>query len=360
MRNISIELKDIKNFLCKKIYRNGVITKRLMGVTMRYVRGTRYRDFAYFLKYIQPYCKQNLKSLIIDFENKSKEKSQPATIYEEDLEKMSKILDNFSPAELPPATGSFRKMQLNILSFAKDVLSDICANTDIKVWMDGGTLLGAVRHKGFIPWDDDMDFALLRKDYVKLMEYMKNKYIYIDTSDWLNGKVLEPMVKNLLAQYPNQIFCFRHKDSFKCIKGTIDNFTVLDFFAYDYYNNAHNVSTISEYSQKLKKEVNDSQKYSEIFEIYKRELNEGKDVVEDSDVIYAGIDNFGFYWHSVKGLLRKSDIFPLQKIKFEDWEFFAPNNTHEYLKAIYNFYNNFPKTGIAIGNHVNTRNMRLD
>lgn len=54
-------------------------------------------------------------------------------------------------------------------------LKRICEKHNIKYFMIAGTLLGAVRHKGFIPWDDDMDFAILRKDFSKFLSVCKNE-----------------------------------------------------------------------------------------------------------------------------------------------------------------------------------------
>ena len=68
---------------------------------------------------------------------------------------------DFSPEEL-------RKWQLKLLEILV-YFRDFCEEHDIKFFLSGGTCLGAIRHKGFIPWDDDIDVVLLREDYEKLI-----------------------------------------------------------------------------------------------------------------------------------------------------------------------------------------------
>ena len=67
---------------------------------------------------------------------------------------------------------TLREIQLSSLEILK-TFADICEEKGFKYFLIYGTLLGAVRHKGFIPWDDDLDVLMPRPDYNKFIEYCK-------------------------------------------------------------------------------------------------------------------------------------------------------------------------------------------
>ena len=60
------------------------------------------------------------------------------------------------------------------------IIDNICKKHDLDYILCYGTLLGAVRHKGFIPWDEDLDIIMMRKDYNKLIEVLPDEINRID------------------------------------------------------------------------------------------------------------------------------------------------------------------------------------
>lgn len=115
-----------------------------------------------------------------------------------------------------------KKIELDILKF----VANVCDKNGINYFLIAGTLLGAIRHDGFIPWDDDIDIALKREDYLKLRDILLNmdddQFEIIDNSN--NPSYFYPFYKVIdkrtLIEEPD----FKH----------IDNYGIyIDIFAID-------------------------------------------------------------------------------------------------------------------------------
>ena len=116
-----------------------------------------------------------------------------------------------------------------------NTLEEICKKNNIHYHISGGTLLGAIREKGFIPWDDDCDINILRKDYEKFKavskEILKSK----------NMLLIDPHDEDIPFQdFVTRIFyidyVYREDDEYKTLYNGLYQYLWIDVFIYDNIN----------------------------------------------------------------------------------------------------------------------------
>lgn len=135
-----------------------------------------------------------------------------------------------------------KKIELNIL----DEFVNFCNKNNLKYYLVYGTLLGAVRHNGFIPWDDDIDIGMLRDDYNKMIKILKSKKDFI--TDHI--KLKTPYSNNY--QYPfSKIIDTRTFVREKTMKKKYTTSVWIDIFPIDYVPD--NESKAMKFIYKIKK-----------------------------------------------------------------------------------------------------------
>ena len=242
----------------------------------------------------------------------------------------------------------------------------ICKENNIKYFAASGTLLGAIRHKGFIPWDDDIDVFLLRKDYEKLLS-MKE---CLEDTNYRVADFHDDGYPYPFAKFYDSTKTFWEYKQFPFIMGPFIDLFPLD--ESDDHNQEH---------EKLNDDIHAAfwayrksishQTWSEIFKDIVT-LNGFEGPVKLVKKLFYAPQRQRFYKRvercyqricSVKGAYYKPywDVKHIQypkdwfaqaiAVPFEDTEIFVPSGYHEILTYIYRDYITPPPTHSRSGHH---------
>lgn len=248
-----------------------------------------------------------------------------------------------------------KQIQMQIL----DRVDAFCKEHNINYWLDCGTLLGAVRHKGYIPWDDDIDIGMLRPDYDKFMESFNNENdIYKAYSVENNPKFLYPFIKILDTR------TVLYEPDEKGVKSCVN----IDLFVYD---NAPDNGKL------LKKQYKTRDKYQRLHNIrtrvYMSKSNKlkhfakimlypfllvfpknyfVKKIVANSKK-YASIStkHIGNFTSISKAFFEKKLVSSFVSLEFEDKRYEAPIGYDSWLKTFYGDYMKLPPEGKRVPHH---------
>ena len=259
----------------------------------------------------------------------------------------------------PEVLERLHKVQLEIL---EDFIA-VCNKYNLKYFGVYGTTLGAVRHQGFIPWDDDIDVGMLREDYDKFFEIfeqeLSDKYALLTTeideryactvthvqkkgtkfiseasqelkceqcifmdifpydrvADRRLGQIRQVLMTNFWAKL---LFLAGTAYPVIPLKGILGNMARFGCKVIHYFLKVFKVSTKMLYRN-----------YLRVATAYNKD--ESKEYV-------TFFENFG----SITNKMNKKEIFPLKKMKFEHLEINIPNHYHEYLCNTYGDYMQLP------------------
>ncbi len=227
---------------------------------------------------------------------------------------------------------TIKEIQAHLLKMAI-AIKDILEGEDIPYFITYGTLLGAVRHEGFVPWDDDFDFYLFEDSYDKAIKALKEK---LPAAYFVEDEESEPLyfhgwahVKDLSTEVDFTLF--PQDGIYKCKGLSIDLYKA--YLRKESEENDFRITQHIEYlNRKLNKKIISEKDFNfKVSDLKTKFMNNepnGREVY-----IFPSPYNDRIY---------PNELFPLKQYKFESTSFLGPNNADAFLTRCYGNYKALP------------------
>ena len=252
--------------------------------------------------------------------------------------------------EMEKSLRSLQLVELDIL----DEFVRICDKYNLTYYLNYGTLLGAVRHKGFIPWDDDLDVVMPRKDFVEFCKVVADE---LDSSKYFFHDTKDPQYYDTVVRIRRNNTIFTDK---KALRLKMKHYGIwLDIFRLDNVENPHSFTFLYQKTFKeivghvcfhrAMKDLNDLSLKRKIVHyvscvlplktwIKLRDWTFGLCKNDESKYVI----NFGSRYKADKELLERKNFGTPVKVEFEGKMYSAPNDYEFILKHVYGDYMKLP------------------
>lgn len=219
------------------------------------------------------------------------------------------------------------------------IINRIAKDNNLAYWIDGGSLIGVVRHHGFIPWDDDLDISLIKKDYLKLISLLK-EYCQ-DNNDAI--LMYEEPYYHTCNYFASTTIYTRSYASSLLVPVKVDirpvNAISSNSTSKDNNNRLRDIANLLLFNKSMgyvKKEEYEGINPKDFFEYYNNQY--GIDISDEKEDLLV----HPYFEYSNQFDLHLSDLVPTIILPFEDIEVPAPANYDYILRQLYGDYMELP------------------
>ncbi|WP_242602093.1 LicD family protein [Legionella yabuuchiae] len=258
--------------------------------------------------------------------------------------------------------GRLRKAQLKMITMLQ-AIDSICGKHGFDYWLEGGTLLGAIRHQGFIPWDDDLDISMPRESYEAFLNIAPQE---LPNHMWLQTAQSDPGYFNLSVPLKirdcNSLFIEMHETGNEPYQKGI----FIDVFVYDKMSNDQKIRTSKKFlAKKLLRLLQHkySRKscghYASLYRFLSRFFSKSQlekklnAIITEAQSLETPYLGYGYDCVNTN-LVCYEDIYPLKRANFEDNQFNIPNRSEVILQQLYGDYMSLPPQASRVMKHCRT------